>query len=227
LIECKSSKQKLGLIGLQFRSSLNQALVFSLIVDKSADSKHISTSVFFIRVSGNSLHLLTEAMASMYDFAPSHRSEPVFAKALQRFLEQDQNRDKVLFQPIAWYDGSIMDRSDAVVRQPFSHATSTRYHGDIESVYLQALDMKKAYNDPKELPPYPSLKSTHLFWHSVAEARRVLDEAKERGHTAEHGEWREMVKEVRDWVELRAYDTVEVNRRVEALREGSDIARDR
>jgi hypothetical protein len=35
LIECKISSQKLGLIGLQFRSSLNQALVFSLIVDKS------------------------------------------------------------------------------------------------------------------------------------------------------------------------------------------------
>jgi hypothetical protein len=35
LIECKNSKQKLGLIGLQFRSSFNQALVFSLIVDKS------------------------------------------------------------------------------------------------------------------------------------------------------------------------------------------------
>jgi hypothetical protein len=35
LIECKSYKQKLGLIGLQFQSSLNQALVFSLIVDKS------------------------------------------------------------------------------------------------------------------------------------------------------------------------------------------------
>jgi hypothetical protein len=35
LIECKISSQKLGLIGLQFRSSLSQALVSSLIVDKS------------------------------------------------------------------------------------------------------------------------------------------------------------------------------------------------
>jgi hypothetical protein len=34
LVECKISSHKLGLIGLQFRSSLNQALVFSLIVDK-------------------------------------------------------------------------------------------------------------------------------------------------------------------------------------------------
>jgi hypothetical protein len=36
LIECKISSQKFGLIGLEFRSSLNQALAFSLIVDKSA-----------------------------------------------------------------------------------------------------------------------------------------------------------------------------------------------
>jgi hypothetical protein len=35
LIECKAFKQRLGLISLQFRSSLNQAPVFSLIVDKS------------------------------------------------------------------------------------------------------------------------------------------------------------------------------------------------
>jgi hypothetical protein len=35
LTECKVSSQKLGLIGLQFTSGLNQALVSSLIVDKS------------------------------------------------------------------------------------------------------------------------------------------------------------------------------------------------
>jgi hypothetical protein len=32
-----------------------------------------------------------------------------------------------------------------------------------------------------------------------------------------------MVREARDWVELRAWDVVEVDRRVEALREGLDI----
>jgi hypothetical protein len=47
----------------------------------------------------------------------------------------------------------------------------------------------------------------------VSEARRVLNEAKERGQTAEEG----------DRVELRAWDAVEVDRRVEALREGLDI----
>jgi hypothetical protein len=31
----QSFEQKLGLIGLQFRSSLNQALAFGLVVDKS------------------------------------------------------------------------------------------------------------------------------------------------------------------------------------------------
>jgi hypothetical protein len=53
LIECKSSKQKLGLIGLQIRSSLNQALVFSLIVDKSAkqaSSETIRVITMFYKV---------------------------------------------------------------------------------------------------------------------------------------------------------------------------------
>jgi hypothetical protein len=60
----------------------------------------------------------------------------------------------------------------------------------------------------------------------VSEARRVLNEAKERGQTAEEGDWVELrawdAVEV-DRVELRAWDAVEVDRRVEALREGLDI----
>jgi hypothetical protein len=50
-----------------------------------------------------------------------------------------------------------------------------------------------------------------------------LNEAKERGLTADKGEWRDIVREAREWVELRAWDTVEVNRRVVVLRKRLDI----
>jgi hypothetical protein len=193
----------------------------SIIATKPNSSYHehadLSTSMFFIRARGDSLRILTEAMVLMYPFNPAQQSAENFAKALQLVLGADQNRDKAIYQPHEWYDGSV-ESNGAMFRQPFSRDSSPAH--DME-FYLEAFGMEKTYNAPK--PLFPSPESAHLFWHSVSEARMVLNEAKERGQTAEQGEWREMVKEARDWVELRAYDTVEVNRWVEALREGLEI----
>jgi hypothetical protein len=180
----------------------------------------ISTGIFFIRVSGDSLRILTEAMVVMYPFHPTQQSEDTFTKALQRVLEADQNRDKAIYQPCEWYDGSVHSNG-AMFRQPLSLVGGPGQNLVDLEFYLQALDMEKTYNAPK--PQFPDAEVAHLFWHSVSEARRVLNEAKEKGQTAEQGQWREMVQEVRDWVELRAWDTVEVDRRVEALREGLEI----
>jgi hypothetical protein len=184
----------------------------SVIATKPESSGHyehadLSTSIFFIRVSGDSLRILTEAMTVMYPFHAAQQSAENFAKALQLVLEIDQNRDKAVYQPHEWYDGSVEDNG-AMFRQPFSRDSSPPH--DME-FYLEALEMEKKYNVHK--PLFPSTEAAHLYWHSVREARRVLNEAKERGQTAEQGEWREMVKEARDWVELRAWDTVEVDRR--------------
>jgi len=69
----------------------------------------------------------------------------------------------------------------------------------------------------------PDADTVHRFWHVVSEARHVLNEAKEKGHTSEQGEWWEMVREVKEWVEGRAWNTEELERRVRVLREGLDI----
>jgi hypothetical protein len=71
LIECKSSKQKLGLIGLQFRSSLNQALVFSLIVDKSeSHNRHVCSLRLGQRRSDQSLGNTPNIGASQHSIDP-------------------------------------------------------------------------------------------------------------------------------------------------------------
>ena len=40
----------------------------------------------------------------------------------------------------------------------------------------------------------------------------------------QQGEWWEMVREVKEWAELRAWDTDELERRIEVLRNGLDIS---
>ena len=70
---------------------------------------------------------------------------------------------------------------------------------------------------------FPDADTVHRFWHVVSEARRVFNEAKEKGHTSEQGELWEMVGEVKEWVEGRAWNTEELERSVRVLREGLDI----
>jgi hypothetical protein len=65
---------------------------------------------------------------------------------------------------------------------------------------------------------FPDAETVHGFWHTLSEARRVLDEAKEEGHTNGQGRWWDMVKEVKEWVELRAWDTDELKSRVTVLK---------
>jgi hypothetical protein len=62
----------------------------SIITTKpDARQRNLSTSVFFIRVSGDSLRMLIEAMAYLYPVLPPQQSETDFTKALQVFLELD------------------------------------------------------------------------------------------------------------------------------------------
>jgi hypothetical protein len=52
------------------------------IITTKPDSSNLSTSVFFFRVSGNSLRMLTETMAYIYT-TPFQEGEKVFPKMLQ------------------------------------------------------------------------------------------------------------------------------------------------
>ena len=63
---------------------------------------------------------------------------------------------------------------------------------------------------------FPETADVHRFWRTASEARRVLDEAKEKGYTDEQGALWEMAKEVKEWVQLRAWDMEELERRATA-----------
>ncbi|KAG9191595.1 hypothetical protein G6011_10329 [Alternaria panax] len=149
----------------------------SIIATKSG-SNYLNTSVFFIRVSGNSLRILNEAMERIYN-AP--------------YVEGYENEDN---------DGGLP-----------SAALQDVLHGEHHRDKTLAMDDEHSQM-------FPEKADIHRFWHTASEARRVLDEAKEKGHTSEQGIWWEAVKEVKEWVELRAWDIDELGGRVEMLRIG-------
>ncbi|KAG9381380.1 Glycosyltransferase family 34 protein [Pyrenophora tritici-repentis] len=184
--------------------------ILSIIAAKP-DGKHLSTSVFFMRVSAVSLRILTEAMAAMYNGPPSDNGK-VLDTSLQYVLEKDEHREHALFQPASWYNSTF-----SLFQQPYLPTQAHRiiFLSDALSTSFPLAD--------KDHKLFPDDEAVNVFWDAVAEARRVLDEAKEKGQTAEKGEWWKVVRETRDWVELRAWNVQEVRRRVAVLREGLEI----
>jgi len=182
------------------------------IIAAKPDGNHLSTSVFFIRVSAVSLRILTEAMAAMYDGPSDDKDANVLATALQTVLEKDKNREHVLFQPASWYNGS-----SSLFQQPYFRTPAHRMLF-LEDISSASFPLTRKYQNT-----FPDTEAVDIFWHSVAEARRVLDEVKEKGQTADQGEWREMIRDVRDCVELRAWDTEEVRKRVNVLKDRLEV----
>ncbi|CAE7031158.1 hypothetical protein CFE70_004378 [Pyrenophora teres f. teres 0-1] len=181
------------------------------IIAAKPDGKHLSTSVFFIRVSAVSLRILTEAMTAIYNEPPNGNGN-VLDNSLQALLEKDEHREHALFQSASWYNGTL-----SLFQQPYFSTSAHR---------MLVLNDKLSDSFPlvsKDQKMFPDDEAVNVFWDAVAEARRVLGEAKEKGHTAEKGEWWKMVRETRDWVELRAWNIEEVRRRVAVLKEGLEI----
>lgn len=188
----------------------------SLIAAKP-DGESISTAVFFLRVSSMSLRILMEAMVELYHGAWSTESDgDIVGVALQSILERDADRDKAVYQDASWYNDTT-----SVFRQPWFEtlAQCTVYRaGGGRDVDGEISDRGK-----QEEKRIPDLDAVNSFWNSIAEARMVVNEAKDRGHTAEKGEWRDVVRGVRECVELKTWDVAEVDRRVKVLKEGLDI----
>ncbi|KAI4690332.1 hypothetical protein J4E81_007485 [Alternaria sp. BMP 2799] len=185
----------------------------SVIATKSEIEK-FSTAVFFIRVSGGSLRILTEAMEMIYDLPDNgdeNEESNVSATVLQTILSRPHHLEHVIYQPREWYNNTL-----SLFYQPYY---PTLAHRLLSSPFTETIPGDKEGSNPM----FPDADTVHRFWHVVSEARHVLNEAKERGHTSELGEWWEMVAEVKEWVEGRAWDTEELERRVRVLKEGLDI----
>ncbi|KAH8645289.1 hypothetical protein IG631_02753 [Alternaria alternata] len=180
----------------------------SIIATKS-ESDHLNSSVFFIRISGGSLRILTQAMETMYDapYIEGYKNEDndggLSSVALQNVLYLEQHRDEVIFQPQQWYNSTT-----SLFNQPYFPTPAHRLTPDLKTLTV----------DHEEQQMFPETADVHRFWRTASEARRVLDEAKEKGYTDEQGALWEMANEVKEWVQLRAWDMEELERRIMLLR---------
>ncbi|KAI4682739.1 uncharacterized protein J4E84_007203 [Alternaria hordeiaustralica] len=187
--------------------------ILSIIATKS-ESEELNTKVFFIRVSGGSLRILTEAMEMIYNLPDNGDEDEEFsvvATAFQTTLARPHHLEKAIYQPREWYNST-----SSLFYQPYYPTAAHR-------LLSPPVTQTTSVDTEGSSPMFPDADTVHRFWHVVREARRVLNEAKEKGHTSEQGEWWEMVAEVKEWVEGRAWDTEELERRVRVLREGLDI----
>jgi hypothetical protein len=112
----------------------------------------------------------------------------------------------VVWQPRGWYNGT-----GAVSEQPWRGTGVDRLLG-MEEV------LKSQESEDKAREVYPSVKEVKTFWDTVIEAKRVLGEARDRGHASEEGEFAEEVRALENWVELRSWDVPRLRERLEILK---------
>jgi hypothetical protein len=167
----------------------------------------MSSQFLWIRVSALSLRLLNLAMAVVHlDAERDWNGQDIVASSLQYVLEQEEWRDKMVWQPKEWYNGT-----GAMFEQPWRRNGVERLLG-MEEV----LESQESVDKAREV--YPSAKEVKTFWDTVMEAKRVLGEARDRGHTSEEGEFAEEARALKDWVELRSWDVPGLRERLEILK---------
>ncbi|KAI8932789.1 hypothetical protein NX059_010279 [Plenodomus lindquistii] len=194
-----------------------------LVIGTKDERGEMGMGVWWVRVCAGALRLLSEVVVEVLHGEEGGEGDGdggVLGRALQRVLEKDGEREKVVWQPREWYNGSVEvgggdgDAKVAVFAQPWARTHLDRLIG-----LEEALGVLKQQEDVKK-EQYPTDEAIHTFWRSVTEARKVLQEAKDRGHTAERSEWRDIVGEIREWVELRTWETEIIDVRVAVLRDG-------
>ncbi|KAH9872221.1 hypothetical protein IAQ61_005056 [Plenodomus lingam] len=163
--------------------------------------------VVWVRVCAAALAVLSEVIVRV---GREKDGGNLVGRVFEDVLEQEGNREKAIWQPAKWYNGSITSPSSdglALFTQPWTatHLELLVWLEDsLEVLQQEALKPKK---------PYPEDKAIRVFWRSVGEARRVLQETEDRGHTVERGEWSDLVREIRELVELRAWETEVIDAR--------------
>jgi hypothetical protein len=80
----------------------------------------------------------------------------------------------------------------------------------------EVLESQESEDKAREV--YPSVKEVKTFWDTVIEAKRVLGEARDRGHASEEGEFSEEVRALENWIELRSWDVPRLRERLEILK---------
>jgi hypothetical protein len=199
-------------------SGLQTHKAFSLIASKP-DGKTIDSTIFFIRVSTLSLRILTLAMAAVYNEPNRDWGADVTAGALQHILEREEHRERVVYQSSVWYGlgGSAQKRGGTFVeaQKGVPHVKQLLY---MQKAFGYISTTQKNTRDSTSLTVLPSAEDFEAFWALVREVRIVLTEAKNRGHTVEEGEFKQEVRALKDWFELRTWDVEQVGIKMEGLK---------
>jgi hypothetical protein len=184
------------------------------IIATKSDAQNINSNVLFLRVSPITLRILTLALAAPFTEPERNWGSDVAASTLQYVLEEEKYgvRDKVVYQPAEWFNGTAAG-TGAVFTQPCA-----------KTQVLQLLKVRKNIEQMQtgggggEYEAYPSTEEVEAFWATVTEAKRVLNEAKDRGHTERDGEFQEEVRELKEAVEVRTWDVEGLKEVVEWLK---------
>jgi hypothetical protein len=161
------------------------------------DHQEMNSELFFMRVSPLSLRLLVLAVAAVHVDARRDWGKDIVGAALQYVLEQDEYRDKVVWQPVKWYDG---------VGAAFLQ---------VRGLLVMREVMQRAYAPAGEVP---SKDEFGEFWDTFRNATLVLREAGYRVHTSVQGEFAVWVRALKERVELRTWDVEGIRERMEVLK---------
>jgi hypothetical protein len=109
-----------------FTSSDLETLKTLCFVGTKPNDVDVSCDFFWIRVSALSLRLLNLAMAAIrLDPERGRNGQDIVASSIQYMLEQEEWRDKVIWQPKGWYNGT-----GAVFEQPWRRNWGGEIVGD-------------------------------------------------------------------------------------------------
>ena len=145
-------------------------------------------------------------MAAVHSEPTRDWGKDIVGATLQYVLEKEEYRDKVVYQPASWFNVTA-----AVFTQLWGLSRVEGVLG-IEST----LSRDKKTLDVRE--SYPGTEEVKMFWDTVTEAKHVLNEAKDRGHAEEKGEFRDEVRAVKYCVEISTWDVEGMRRNVEVLK---------
>ncbi|CAO2652606.1 Nn.00g008890.m01.CDS01 [Neocucurbitaria sp. VM-36] len=194
------------------------------------EREELSTAVMFVRVSAVAVRILTLAMARVVEDVDGEDDKAggdVVGKALQCVLEREEYRDKVVYQAAAWYDHHGLLTSESGLFMQVHRGQSLPLRLREMKYALGVIEYAKEHpNMSKHRAAFPRPDEVQRFWDVVIEARKTLGEAKDRSHTVEVGEWEDQVREVKELVEIRAWDTEELIRRVRVLQEQLGIRKE-
>jgi hypothetical protein len=165
----------------------------------------MSSDLLWIRVCASSLRMLNLAMTTVNMEPGRDWGEDIVASSLQYVLQMDEYRDKVVWHPKGWYNGT-----GAVFQQPWGSG--------VRNLLAMEETMRKQALGRETREVYPNAEEAERYWDTILEAKRVLSVAKDRGHTSEEGEFAQGVKILKGCVELRSWDISSMRWSMEQLK---------